>query len=119
VTRDGVETGAAAVDEAQKLRCTVVEGDGSAEFVVRPERPLIDSVPHHVRAPIQIGCRGGGCGVCRVQVLEGGYRTGPMSRRFVTPDDEATRFALACKLYATTDIVVRWAPVQPRTAATD
>jgi ferredoxin len=97
-------------EENEKLQCRVVGDDGSAEFVVRPDRPLIDSVPHHVRSPIQIGCRGGGCGVCRVQVLEGGYTTGRMSRRFVTPDDEATRFALACKLFATTDIVVRWAP---------
>jgi hypothetical protein len=42
-----------------------------------------------------------------------------MSRRFVTPDDEATRFALACKLHATTDIVVRWAPLEPRAVAAD
>lgn len=105
------------MDEVRKLHCTVVEDDGTAEFVVRPERPLIDSVPHHVRAPIQIGCRGGGCGVCRVQVLEGGYTTGPMSRRFVSREDEATRFALACKLFPTTDIVVRWAPVEARTRA--
>ncbi len=102
------------MDGVRAFTCTVVEDDKTAEFVVRPGRPLIDSVPHHVRAPIQIGCRGGGCGVCRVRVLEGGYTTGRMSRRFVTPDDETTRHALACKLFPTTDIVVRWAPVAVR-----
>lgn len=77
------------------------------------------SVPHSVRSPIQIGCRGGGCGVCRVQVLEGGYTTGPMSRRFVSPEDQQKRFALACKTFPSTDLVVRWAPTgaRVRTAA--
>ncbi len=56
--------------------------------------------------PISSGCRGGGCGICRVQVLEGTYRCGRMSRTQVPEADEAGGFALACQLYPQSDLLV-------------
>lgn len=50
------------------------------------------------------GCRGGGCGVCRVRVLSGRYRCDRMSRAHVSVDDEAHGFALACQLRPEGDI---------------
>ena len=38
---------------------------------------------------LPVGCRRGGCGVCRVRVLEGDYRSDPMSRTHVSVEDEA------------------------------
>ncbi|WCP15974.1 Na(+)-translocating NADH-quinone reductase subunit F (plasmid) [Sphingobium sp. AntQ-1] len=57
-------------------------------------------------AAIPSGCRGGGCGVCRVQVLEGLYSCDRMSRRQVPAEDEARGFALACQLYPQSDLLV-------------
>ncbi len=59
---------------------------------------------------IPVGCRGGGCGVCRVEVLAGDYVAKRMSRRHVTEADEAAGYALACRLMAMSDLVVRPAP---------
>lgn len=73
---------------------------------------LLEMVARGVR-PIDVGCRGGGCGVCRVEVLEGDYETLKMSRRHVTEAEEAEGFALACRLVATTDLVVTPAPRRP------
>lgn len=64
---------------------------------------------------ISVGCRQGGCGVCRVQVLSGSYRTGPMSRAHVTVEEEKEGYALACRLYPQGDLTLRparKAPVQ-------
>ena len=57
---------------------------------------------------IPVGCRGGGCGVCRVQVLDkAGYRCGKMSRAQVPVEDEAKGICLACKLIPEQDIKLK------------
>lgn len=55
---------------------------------------------------IDIGCRGGGCGLCKVRVLEGQYSTGRMSRRQVSEEEQAEGFALACRLLPESDLVL-------------
>ena len=52
------------------------------------------------RKGIPVGCRGGGCGVCKVRIVHGEYRTEKMSRDCVTAEQQQQGFALACRLYA-------------------
>lgn len=52
------------------------------------------------RKGIPVGCRGGGCGVCKVRVLRGDYRTEKMSRACVSEEQQQQGYALACRLYA-------------------
>ncbi len=52
------------------------------------------------RKGIPVGCRGGGCGVCKVRVLRGHYRTEKMSRACVSAEQQQQGYALACRLYA-------------------
>lgn len=56
------------------------------------------------RKGIPVGCRGGGCGVCKVRVIEGAYRTDVMSRACVSREERADGYALACKLFAAGDL---------------
>lgn len=56
------------------------------------------------RKGIPAGCRGGGCGVCKVRVIAGPYRTDPMSRACVSGDEQSEGYALACKLFALGDL---------------
>ncbi len=96
--------------------CTVV-GDGARECWsshVRPGQTVLDATATLPGAPIRVGCRGGGCGVCRVLVLDGDYTTKRVSRRFVTEADEAAGYALACRLFPASDLTVRWDPVGDR-----
>ncbi|MEQ1889011.1 MAG: 2Fe-2S iron-sulfur cluster binding domain-containing protein [Alphaproteobacteria bacterium] len=58
---------------------------------------------------IPVGCRGGGCGLCRVKVLDGDYRTGKMSDAHVTDQDAVQKFSLACQLYPLSDMRVETA----------
>src|SRR5438876_6853908 len=53
---------------------------------------------------IPVGCRQGGCGVCKVQVLEGSYRARAMSRAHITRDDEDHGRVLACCIWPTSDL---------------
>ena len=43
-----------------------------------------------------------------------GFEAKRMSRRFVTEDEAAAGYALACRMIVTDDIVVRWSPVTGR-----
>lgn len=65
---------------------------------------------------LPVGCRGGGCGVCRVLVRSGSYETGKMNKRLIASDDASRVLALACKLYPTSDLELELAPVQRSTA---
>ena len=52
------------------------------------------------RKGIPVGCRGGGCGVCKVRVISGRVRTETMSCACVSDEERAQGYALACKLFA-------------------
>jgi len=59
------------------------------------------------RKGIPSGCHGGGCGVCKVQVLSGEVVTETMSRSHVTEEEEREGFALACRCYPGSDITLK------------
>lgn len=56
---------------------------------------------------LPVGCRRGGCGICRARILEGEFRVTPMSRAHVSAADEAEGVVLACAIYAQTDLTLR------------
>jgi ferredoxin len=53
---------------------------------------------------LPVGCRRGGCGVCRARVLEGEYRKAPMSRAHISAEDEDNGLILACSVYPLSDL---------------
>lgn len=56
------------------------------------------------RKGIPVGCRGGGCGVCKVHVTAGDIRCRKMSRAHVSAEDEARGIVLACRCRPASDI---------------
>lgn len=56
---------------------------------------------------IPVGCRSGGCGVCKVQVVEGSYTKRVMSRAHVSEAEEASGCALSCRIQPTSDMHIR------------
>ncbi|VFU10768.1 2Fe-2S iron-sulfur cluster-binding protein [Methylocella tundrae] len=77
----------------QPFRC------GPDETVLRALAPI-----HHDR--IGSGCHGGGCGVCRIRVLQGDYVVGCMSRAHVSIEEEASGLTLACRTWPRSDLAV-------------
>ena len=72
------------------------------------ERVLI-AMEHQGFKHIPVGCRGGGCGACRVFVVRGQYRTRKMSRAQVSESEEQAGYALACRLIPEGDLTLRLA----------
>lgn len=56
---------------------------------------------------IPVGCRSGGCGVCKVQVVEGNYSKRVMSRAHVSAEEEEAGCALSCRITPTSDLRIR------------
>jgi ferredoxin len=79
------------VDDGQAYRCA-------------EQRSLLEGMEQLGRKGIPVGCRNGGCGVCKVQVLSGSYAARVMSREHVSEDDEAQGRVLACRVKPTSDI---------------
>ena len=97
--------------EAGTHRCTVVADDAAVVvFDVREGGRLLHEMIAHHGTAISVGCRGGGCGVCRVRVIDGTYTTKRMSRRHVSEADETTGLVLACRTIPASDITVRCEP---------
>ena len=58
---------------------------------------LLQGMERLGRKGIPVGCRGGGCGVCKVQITSGEYSTKKMSRACITEQEEAAHRVLACR----------------------
>lgn len=81
---------------------------GSQEsFICPPNQTVLTAMLHSGRKNIRVGCRGGGCGVCRVQVESGSFVTGSMSAAQVSEADRSAGVALACQLYPRSALQLR------------
>jgi ferredoxin len=56
---------------------------------------------------IPVGCRGGGCGVCKIEIVSGDCKKRVMSRDHVSEEEEAQGIALACRVKPTSEMTVR------------
>lgn len=78
----------------------VIAIEGLEKVVLcRDTEPVLSGLQRQGIAAVPVGCRGGGCGVCKVQVVEGRYRVGKMSRRHINEEQERLGYVLACRLY--------------------
>ena len=88
-------------------RHQVVIDETGESFACASAETALNALSRSGRKGIPVGCRGGGCGVCKVQVLAGEFRARPMSRCHVSEDDEARREVLACCIYPQSDVKLR------------
>ncbi|MCP5199632.1 MAG: 2Fe-2S iron-sulfur cluster binding domain-containing protein [Gammaproteobacteria bacterium] len=87
---------------------TITVADTGERFPCAEGQNVLAAMVRLGRRDIPVGCRGGGCGICRVQVLGAArYRTLKMSRAQVSAADEARGIALACKLLPEADLTVK------------
>ena len=56
------------------------------------------------RKGIPSGCHGGGCGICKIKIVRGGFRAKVMSREHISEQEEQNGIVLACRTYPCTDI---------------
>lgn len=86
---------------------TITLDESGESFPCREDETVLASLYRLGRKGIPLGCRGGGCGVCKVQVTAGPYRKLVMSRGHVTVEDEADGKVLACRIFPEGDLRLR------------
>jgi ferredoxin len=85
----------------------VTVADNGESYTCLPTESALHSLARSGRKGIPVGCRGGGCGVCKVAVLQGDYTRKPMSRAHISAQDEAEQRVLACCILPQSDLVLQ------------
>ncbi|MCL6631826.1 MAG: 2Fe-2S iron-sulfur cluster binding domain-containing protein [Alicyclobacillus herbarius] len=68
------------------------------DFECRESETLLEAaIRHGVR--LAFGCKGGGCGMCKVKIEEGEFHRGPSSKAVLPDEERALNYTLACKTY--------------------
>lgn len=83
-----------------------IEDDGSS-YRCTDTRSLLEGMEALGKKGIPVGCRGGGCGVCKVQVLAGEFTKRVMSREHISEAEEAQGCVLACRVRPTSEVRLR------------
>lgn len=82
-------------------------------FPASPEVSLLVAMELAGQRLIPVGCRGGGCGQCRIRILQGDYFSKRMSRAWISPQQEAEGTVLACRVFARSDLLIEPDPPAP------
>lgn len=94
------------ITASQPRHSILIRGQQEAGFSASPEHSVLVAMERAGQALIPVGCRGGGCGQCRIRILNGEYFSKRMSRAWVSPEDEAEGQVLACRVYARSDLTI-------------
>ena len=86
---------------------TVAITDTGESFSCKDHEALLAAMVKIERKGIPVGCLNGGCGVCKVRIVQGAFEnTGPISRAHVSMDESANNITLACRAAPTSDVVL-------------
>lgn len=86
---------------------TVTIEDNDSSYRCSDSQTLLEGMENLGKKGIPVGCRGGGCGVCKVQVLSGTYTKRVMSREHVSVEEEAQGCVLACRVKPTSAVTLQ------------
>ena len=88
------------------MRVTIAETGET--FLSDAVRSLLENMRRLGKRGIPVGCRNGGCSVCKVEIISGGWRQcRPMSREYVSDEDLAAGRVLACCVTPTESVTLR------------
>lgn len=81
--------------------------NSNLSFKCTSDQSILSAIERLGIKGIPIGCRRGGCGVCRIQILDGSISMKVMSREHISTVDEIMRQVLACRVQPTSDLIIR------------
>jgi|GEM_PF-162255 len=81
--------------------------DTGEQYACADSRSVLVGMEALGKKGIPVGCRQGGCGVCKVQVLEGEFTRRVMSRAHVSAEEEQGGCVLSCRIYPSSDLRIR------------
>ncbi len=83
----------------------IKDAESGMTYIGRDDESIFRAMHKSGRSIFKGGCEGGGCGICKVKILEGEYVAfKKMSRRHVTEEEESQGIVLACCVKPSSDI---------------
>jgi ferredoxin len=90
-------------DSHPKVSVTVIQTGET--YLCATQESLLRGMVRLGRKGIPAGCLNGGCGVCKVRIVEGSItRIGPVSRAHVGAAEELQGYTLACRVSPATPV---------------
>lgn len=91
------------------MKHTIKLVDTQEDFFCREDQHLLQGMQNYqigkaMLDTIPVGCRGGGCGVCRIRILSGQFESKKMSCKHITGEDRERGIVLACRIYPRCDL---------------
>ncbi|MBA4501480.1 2Fe-2S iron-sulfur cluster-binding protein [Marinobacterium marinum] len=96
----------------------VALNEADCGFSARSDISVLVAMERAGRQLIPVGCRGGGCGKCRIRILRGEYFSKRMSRAWISPEQEREGQVLACRVFARSDLLIEPDPPEIGTHGT-
>ena len=85
----------------------IKDAESGMSYIGRDDESIFRAMHKSGRSIFKGGCEGGGCGICKVKILEGEYVTFKiMSRRHVTEEEESQGIVLACCVKPSSNILL-------------
>jgi ferredoxin len=92
--------------QGRGLKHQVCIQDSGEHYACGEQKSLLLGMVALGKSGIPVGCRSGGCGVCKVQVLAGQVQTQVMSRAHVSAEEQAQGVVLACRASPCSDVTL-------------
>lgn len=80
--------------------------DTGEDYLCHDNETVLAAMERLGRRGIPVGCRGGGCGICKIRVVAGRYSGRKMSRSCISAEEEAAGTVLACRILPQEDLHV-------------
>ncbi len=87
-----------------KFQIQVINQD--QEFFCSSDNSLLVGMERFNSGCIDVGCRGGGCGVCKIKVIEGEFTSKRMSKAHISEEDLEQGIVLACRIFPASDMKI-------------
>lgn len=86
--------------------------DQNETFFCSEEKSLLSGIEQINSRSINIGCRGGGCGICKVKIIKGSFSRKKMSKAHITDENLKEGIVLACRVYPTSNLQIKTVPIR-------
>ena len=90
------------------MEYTILDVETNESFNCREDEPLLSAMKRTHKGPIPYGCGGGGCGVCKIHVLNGDFICfKKMSRAHISSEEYADHIVLSCCIKPTSNLIIK------------
>ncbi|MFK5949761.1 MAG: 2Fe-2S iron-sulfur cluster-binding protein [Methylococcales bacterium] len=92
-------------NSAERFCITII--DTNEKYMCSTNAHLLKGMKTIGKRGIPSGCHGGGCGVCKIQIVKGNVETISMSRAYISKKEEEEGIVLACRTFPKTDVSLK------------